>query len=106
MSTVLIVEDNALNMRLASAILTSAGYSVLEACTAEDGLALAREQRPAAILMDIHLPGIDGITALHQLRADPVIRDTKVLLISASTVADDAEQILAANFDGPVSQTF
>jgi len=106
MSTVLIVEDNALNMRLASAILSSAGYSVLEASTAEDGLALAREERPDAILMDIHLPGIDGITALHRLRADPVIRDTKVLLITASAMADDAERILAANFDGHVSKPF
>jgi two-component system cell cycle response regulator DivK len=106
MSTVLIVEDNALNMRLASAILSGAGYAVLEASNAEEGLALAREQRPAAILMDVHLPGIDGITALARLRADPQIRDTKVLLITASAGADDAERILAANFDGHVSKPF
>jgi two-component system, cell cycle response regulator DivK len=106
MNTVLIVEDNALNMRLASAILSGAGYSVLEASSAEDGLALARAKRPAAILMDIHLPGIDGITALERLRADPQIRDIKVLLITASAVADDAGRMLGANFDGHVSKPF
>jgi two-component system, cell cycle response regulator DivK len=106
MKTVLVVEDNALNMRLASAILSSAGYSVLEASNAEDGLALARDRRPAAILMDIHLPGIDGIAALRMLRADPVIRETKVLLITASALTDDAERISAANFDGYVSKPF
>jgi CheY-like chemotaxis protein len=106
MSTVLIIEDNALNLRLASAILSSAGYSVLEASSAEDGLVVAREQRPAVILMDIHLPGMDGIAAMQRLRADPVIRGTKVLLMSASAVADDAERILAAKFDGHVSKPF
>jgi two-component system cell cycle response regulator DivK len=106
MSTVLVVEDNALNMRLASAILSGAGYSVLEASNAEDGLVLAREHRPDAILMDIHLPGIDGITALQKLRADPVIGKTKVLLITASTMEADAQRISAAKFDGHISKPF
>jgi CheY-like chemotaxis protein len=106
MSTVLIIEDNALNLRLASAILSSAGYSVLEASSAEDGLVVASKERPAVILMDIHLPGMDGIAALQRLRADPVIGGTKVLLMTASAVSDDAERILAAKFDGHVSKPF
>jgi CheY-like chemotaxis protein len=106
MSTVLIIEDNALNLRLASAILSGAGYSVLEASSAEDGLLVASEQRPAVILMDIHLPGMDGIAALQRLRADPAMGGTKVLLMTASAVADDAERIVAARFDGLVSKPF
>ena len=105
MDTLLVVEDNAVNLKLASAILCSAGYVVLEATNAEDGLALAREHRPAVVLMDIELPGVDGITAVHTLRADSVIREVKVLAITASAMSDK-ERILAAPFDGYVSKPF
>jgi two-component system cell cycle response regulator DivK len=103
---VLIIEDNALNMKLARAILSSAGYTVLEASNAEDGLALAREHLPATVLMDIHLPGIDGITAVQMLRADPATRGIKVLAITASAMKGDRERMLAASFDGYVSKPF
>jgi two-component system cell cycle response regulator DivK len=106
MNTVLIVEDNTLNMRLAHYILSNAGYAVLEATNAEDGLALARHHQPAVVLMDIHLPGIDGVTAAQRLRADPVTRGAKVLAITASAMKGDKERILAADFDGYVSKPF
>ena len=71
MATVLVVEDNALNMKLALAILEGAGYTVLEAANAEDGLALARKHHPKVVLMDIRMPRLDGIAATARLRAMP-----------------------------------
>jgi two-component system, cell cycle response regulator DivK len=106
MNTVLIVEDNALNMKLAGTILRSAGYTVLEATNAEEGLALVREHQPGVVLMDIHLPGVNGITAVQMLRADPITRKAKVLAITASAMKGDKERILAARFDGYVPKPF
>jgi two-component system cell cycle response regulator DivK len=106
MTKVLVVEDNALNMLLARTILSAAGYDVLEASNGEDGLALAREHQPAVVLMDIHMPGMDGITALQRLRADPATRDVKVFAITASAMQGDRERLLAGDFDGYVSKPF
>jgi two-component system cell cycle response regulator DivK len=106
MKTVLVVEDNALNMKLARSVLSRAGYAVFEAVNAEEGLSLAREHQPAVVLMDIHLPGMDGITAVRKLRADPVTSGAKVLAITASAMKGDKERILAADFDGYVSKPF
>ena len=71
MTVVLIVEDNPRNLKLVRDILEHAGYRTLEAATAEDGLALARAQQPELVLMDVQLPGMDGVEALARLRADP-----------------------------------
>jgi two-component system cell cycle response regulator DivK len=106
MISVLIVEDNPLNMKLARAILEGNGYQVLEATDAEQGLALARAHRPALVLMDIHLPGIDGITAAQRLRADPATQHAKLLAVTALAMKGDRERILAAGFDGYVSKPF
>ena len=106
MTTLLIVEDNDLNLKLARAILNSAGYRLLEATNAEEGLALVRAHEPPLVLMDIHLPGMDGIAALEVLRAEDVGRGTKVLAITASAMRGDRERILAAGFDGYVSKPF
>ena len=106
MNKVLVVEDNALNMVLARTILSAGGYDVLEASNAEDGLALAREHQPTVVLMDIHMPGMDGITALRRLRADPATRDLKIFAITASAMLGDRERLLAADFNGYVSKPF
>jgi CheY-like chemotaxis protein len=106
MPTVLIIEDNALNMTLARAILNAGGYDVLEASNAEDGLVLARKHQPPVVLMDIHLPGMDGISAVQRLRADPATRNSKVFAITASAMQGDRERILAADFNGYVSKPF
>ena len=71
MSTILIVEDNAKNMKLVRDILQHRGHRTLEAVTGEEGVRLALEHKPDLILMDIQLPGISGIEALRQLRSDP-----------------------------------
>ena len=97
---ILVVEDNEKNRKLARDVLTHQGYRVVEAESAEDGLALVGRERPALILMDIHLPGIDGIEALRRLRADAGTRDIPVLAVTASAMTHDRQKILAAGFDG------
>jgi len=106
MTTLLIIEDNDLNLKLARTILIEAGYTLLEATNAEDGLALALAHEPPVVLMDIHLPGMDGMAALQILRTEPTTRRTKVLAITASAMRGDRERILAAGFDGYVSKPF
>jgi two-component system, cell cycle response regulator DivK len=97
---ILIVEDDAESRMLESDVLTFNGYRVLEADCAETGLKLAREQHPALILMDIRLPGVDGIAALGELRGDPATRGIPVIAVTASAMNQDRRQIIAAGFDG------
>ena len=96
---VLIVEDNEKNRKLVRDTLQFKGYKTIEAETGEDGERLAREHQPALILMDIQLPGIDGITALAQLRADPATRAIPVMAVTASVMAQDRQKIVNAGFD-------
>jgi two-component system cell cycle response regulator DivK len=98
--TVLIVEDNDKNRKLARDVLAHQGYRVLEAESGEEGLRLAGAERPALILMDIHLPGIDGIEALRRLRSDDATRAIPVIAVTASVMANDRQKIMAAGFDG------
>lgn len=99
-ATVLVVEDNALNLKLVRDVLGHAGYRVLEAGDAERGIALAREQAPDLILMDVQLPGIDGVEALRRLRSDPGTSSIPVVAITALAMKEDRERFLAAGFDG------
>ena len=103
---VLLVEDNHINARMAEAVLEDAGYQVLVAENAEEALSLAQTHRPGLVLMDIHLPGIDGLTGLQQLRSDPQTRAAKVIAVTAMAMKGDREQFLAAGFDGYVSKPF
>ena len=97
---IVLIEDNERNRKLARDVLTHQGYRVADAESAEDGLALVARERPSLILMDIHLPGIDGIEALRRLRADAGTRDIPVLAVTASAMTHDRQKILAAGFDG------
>jgi two-component system, cell cycle response regulator DivK len=97
---ILLVEDNDNNRLLIRDVLHVNGYRVAEAETAEDGLRMAAEQKPALILMDIQLPGMNGIEALQRLRADPATRTIPVIAVTASAMTQDRHQILAAGFDG------
>ena len=97
---ILLVEDNDNNRLLVRDVLQASGYRVVEAENAEDGLRMAAEQQPALILMDIQLPGMNGIEALQRLRADPATRAIPVIAVTASAMTQDRRQILAAGFDG------
>ncbi len=97
---ILIVEDNEKNLKLVRDTLNYKGYRTIEAVTGEDGVRLAQEQHPALVLMDIQLPGIDGITALKRLRADPATRAVPVIAVTASVMTEDRAKIMAAGFDG------
>jgi two-component system cell cycle response regulator DivK len=96
---ILIVEDNARNLKLARDILNHVGYRTLEAENAEDGLALARAQRPDVVLMDVQLPGMDGVEALGRLRTDPLTADIPVVALTAFAMRDDRDRLLAVGFD-------
>ena len=97
---ILIIEDNEKNRKLVRDVLQVKGYRTIEAETAEEGLQLAAQQSPALVLMDIQLPGIDGITALKQLRADPQTKNMRVIAITASAMTHNRQTLLAEGFDG------
>jgi two-component system, cell cycle response regulator DivK len=104
MSTVLIVEDNEKNMKLARDILMAKGYTTVEAVTGEDGVRLAKERAPDLILMDIQLPGINGIEAFRQIRAHAPTAKVPVIAVTASVTPTDRSEITAAGFDAFISK--
>jgi CheY-like chemotaxis protein len=79
--------------------LTFKGYEVIDAETGEEGVRLAQKRRPSLMLMDIRLPGIDGIEALGQLRAEPATREIPVLAMTASVMTEDRQKVMDAGFD-------
>jgi CheY-like chemotaxis protein len=97
---ILIIEDNEKNRKLVRDVLQVKGYQTIESETAEEGLKLAVEKSPALILMDIQLPGMDGITALKQLRADLKTKSISVIAITASAMTHNRQTMLAEGFDG------
>jgi two-component system cell cycle response regulator DivK len=97
---ILIIEDNEKNRKLERDIRQFHGYRTVEADTAEAGIGLAQATPPALVLMDIQLPGMNGIAALHHLRADPRTRGIPVIAVTASAMTHDRQQIMAAGFDG------
>ena len=104
MATILVVEDNPANMKLAVFLLQSAGHIVLAATSAEVGLTLARAEKPHLILMDIQLPGMDGLAAIAQLRQDDATRAIPVIALTALAMKGDEERIRAAGFDGYIAK--
>ena len=104
MAKVLIVEDNPANMTLATFLLQSAGHSVLSARDAETGLTLARAEQPDLILMDIQLPGMDGLEATALLKRDDTTRDIPVIALTALAMKGDEERIRAAGCDGYIAK--
>jgi two-component system cell cycle response regulator DivK len=96
MATVLVIEDNAANMALAVFLLQSAGHTVLSATDAEAGLALARDEQPHLILMDIQLPGMDGLAATQQLKRDDATSAIPVIALTALAMKGDEERIRGA----------
>jgi two-component system cell cycle response regulator DivK len=101
---ILIVEDNEQNQKLAGDVLRFKGFRVLVADSAEAGIPMARKEKPDVVLMDIHLPGMNGIEALGKLRAAPETKQIPVLAFTASVMPQDRREITSAGFDGFLSK--
>jgi len=104
MASILIIENNPANMTFAIFLLESAGHTVLSATDAEAGLTLARGEQPNLILMDIQLPGMDGLEATALLKGDQATRDIPVIALTALAMKGDEERIRAAGCDGYVAK--
>lgn len=103
-ATVLVIEDTPANMKLVSMLLEHAGHRVLQATDAAEGIALACEQLPDLILMDIQLPGMDGLEATRQLKANAATCHIKVVALTAFAMKGDEERMLAAGCDAYIAK--
>jgi len=101
---ILVVEDNEKNMKLFCDVLQATGYTTFEATTGEDAVEVALTQEPALVLMDVQLPGIDGVEALARLRGDERTAAIPVLALTAQAMSGDRERFLRAGFDGYLSK--
>ena len=106
MATILVVEDNAANLKLALTLLAVAGHTALTAGDGEAGVRLAREHRPDLILMDVQMPGMDGLAATALLKADAATASIPVVALTAFAMKGDEERILAAGCDGYIAKPF
>jgi two-component system, cell cycle response regulator DivK len=104
LSRVLIVEDNAINMSLSRFLVQSAGYAVIAAADAETGIQMARDQLPDLILMDIQLPGMDGLEAIALLKKDPSTRAIPIIALTALAMKGDESRIRASGCDGYIAK--
>ena len=104
MARILIVEDNAANMKLACLLLQNAGHEALSAVDAEIGLTMARIDKPELILMDIQLPGMDGLAATKLLKADPETSGIPVIALTAMAMKEDREKTRAAGCDAYIAK--
>lgn len=101
---ILVVEDNLMNLKLVRDVLRHAGYDVVEAHTGEEGVELAGTCEPDLVLMDLQLPGIDGLEALRRLRDGPVTTQVPVVAVTAFAMKEDRARAAAAGFDGYVEK--
>ncbi len=103
-TAVLVVEDNSANMTLATGLLEAAGYAVLQAWSGEQGVRMAQAFRPALILMDIALPGMDGLEATRQLKSDPLTKNIPVLAVTALAMKGNQQEALKAGCSGYITK--
>lgn len=101
---ILVIEDNQANIELIDYLLTAHGYLTLLATNGEDGLRLATQQRPALVLLDLRMPGIDGYQAAAAIRKQPGLEQTRIVAVTASAMVGDRERIAAAGFDGYIQK--
>jgi two-component system cell cycle response regulator DivK len=104
MATVLVVEDNSANLKLITLLLENIGHLVLTARDAETGLTMAAASRPDLILMDVQLPGMDGLAATALLKADPAMRDIPIIALTAMAMKDDQERSELAGCDAYIAK--
>ncbi len=101
---VLVIEDNAVNRRLVQFLLKSQGYEVREAASAPEGFESLKEKRPDLILMDIQLPGMDGLAATRELKRDPATRDIPVLIVTSYAMKGDEAKAFEAGCSGYITK--
>ena len=106
MATILVIEDNPANLKLAEFLLRKAGHEVLSAEDAPAGIELARSARPDLVLMDIQLPGMDGLEAARLLKSEPATRAVKVIALTAFAMKGDEEKMRAAGCDGYLAKPY
>lgn len=104
MAQILVVEDTPVNMKLVSMLLVKAGYRVLQADNAKDGIALAQRHQPDLILMDIQLPGMDGLAAARLLKAAQSTRHIRIVALTAFAMKGDEEKVREAGCDGYIAK--
>jgi len=102
--TILVIEDNALNAKLVRSLLAIGKYSVLEASDAESGIQLAREKRPDLILMDMQLPGMDGLDATRLIKIDPDLKSIPIIALTSREMDGDDRKAIEAGCDGYISK--
>ncbi len=102
--TVLVIEDNEMNMKLARSLLQIGKYSVLEAIDAENGIQLAREHHPDLILMDIQLPGMDGLNATCAIKNDPAVKDITIVALTSYAMEGDEKKAMDAGCAGYIAK--
>jgi two-component system cell cycle response regulator DivK len=100
MARILVVDDDARNLRLAATALEQAGHEVLSAEGGAEGVEAALAHMPDLVLMDVQMPGMDGVSALRRLRAEPRTAALKVVALTALAMKGDAERLRAEGFDG------
>ena len=106
MPTILVVEDNPQNLKLAQLVLQKAGYTVIYATDGEQGLKMAADQRPDLILMDVQMPGMDGLEATRRLKREPHTSHIRIIALTALAMKGDAERILAAGCDAYLAKPY
>ncbi|MBA4423097.1 MAG: two-component system response regulator [Syntrophus sp. (in: bacteria)] len=104
--TILVIEDNEINMKLMRAVLKTGNYRMLEAMDAETGLRLIREHHPDLILMDIQLPGMDGLSATKIIKADPDLKDIPIFALSGFAMESDKEKAVDIGLAGYIIKPF
>ena len=102
--TILVVEDNELNMKLVKGLIKIGKYRMLEATDAESGIQLIREQRPDLVLMDIQLPGMDGLSATKIIKEDPSLKDIPIVALTSYAMQGDEEKALQAGCTGYIAK--
>ncbi len=104
MKTILVADDKEAGRELVRTVLESTGYSVIEACDGNDALRRARESAPDLIILDIHMPGVDGFGVIDELRRDERFQSTPVMALTASAMHGDRERAIKAGFTGYVTK--
>ena len=102
--SILVIEDNELNMKLVKGLIKIGKYRMLEAIDAESGIQLIREQRPDLVLMDLQLPGMDGLSATKIIKKDPALKDIPIVALTSYAMQGDEERALAAGCTGYIAK--